>query len=344
MTPTSLARLVIELTSACNLACANCYSRAVSQTAEGGWTADGIKGVIAQATQMGCRFLVLSGGEPLLVLDTVLAGAAAGAGYGMDVTLTTNGTRLTATMARRLAEAGVSRIQVSLDGWCAERHERRRGAGTFAKALRATAIAREAGLEVAVMTVPEWGDVHNLHKFPPLLADIGVELWGVERPIAYGDAAGGGYHFDSSRLRALHDELLEIEAAWPNLRVHCNDPIYGVRRMTAKLRDPSVVAEFADELAIGCAAGRRALALGGDGSVRPCTFLDCRTGNIADTPLRDLWDEAIRAVAPATEPGACGDCLFTALCGGCPAHTLASTGAIAGRDPACYLFVDKAAS
>jgi len=66
-------------------------------------------------------------------------------GYGLEVSLVTNGERLTPEVARALAEFQVG-VVVSLDGSQAVTHEARRGRGSFRRLLQAMAALRRAGL------------------------------------------------------------------------------------------------------------------------------------------------------------------------------------------------------
>ena len=71
--------------------------------------------LVDQLAESGVVDFGISGGEPLIRRD-VLDVAAHAKTCGMAVGVATNGAKLTETVAERLAELGLNRLQVSLDG------------------------------------------------------------------------------------------------------------------------------------------------------------------------------------------------------------------------------------
>ncbi len=100
---------------------------------------------------LGIEKIRLTGGEPLLrggLVDLVreLSGLRTAHGLPLDVAITTNG-HLLAGLARPLAEAGLSRVTVSMDAVEAETFARiTRVPGSFGKVLAGVRAARDAGL------------------------------------------------------------------------------------------------------------------------------------------------------------------------------------------------------
>ena len=118
----------------------------------------------------GVNKLRLTGGEPLVRRDVMELVRALGRklGDGLDeLTLTTNGTRL-AEFAEDLREAGVRRINVSLDTLDRETFARLARRDMLPQVLNGIAAAREAGLEVKLNTVALKGT--NQHQLPDLIA------------------------------------------------------------------------------------------------------------------------------------------------------------------------------
>lgn len=97
----------------------------------------------------------LTGGEPLVRrgVEQLIAGLGERIGQGLDeLTLTTNGTQLR-RFAPALAQAGVKRINVSLDSRDPERFRHITRRGDLAQVLDGIAAAREAGLAVKINMV-----------------------------------------------------------------------------------------------------------------------------------------------------------------------------------------------
>ncbi len=123
----------------------------------------------------GVTKLRLTGGEPLVRRDMIelvralgrKLGADDGAGRLEELTLTTNGTRL-AEFAEDLAEAGVRRINVSLDTRDRAAFARLTRRDALPQVLEGIAAARAAGLAVKLNTVALKG--LNEAELPDLIA------------------------------------------------------------------------------------------------------------------------------------------------------------------------------
>jgi cyclic pyranopterin phosphate synthase len=112
----------------------------------------------------------LTGGEPLVRRDVVDLIRALGrhVGSGLDeLTLTTNGTQL-AGHAQAIADAGVRRINISLDTLDRDTFIRLSRRDALASVLGGIAAAKAAGLKVKLNTVAMKGV--NEHEIPALIA------------------------------------------------------------------------------------------------------------------------------------------------------------------------------
>jgi cyclic pyranopterin phosphate synthase len=121
--------------------------------------------------EMGVEKLRLTGGEPLMrrgLMDLVAhLSDHLHAGRLKELTLTTNGTRLT-EFARPLADAGVKRINVSLDTLDPDNFRRITRNGDIARVFAGIEAAQDAGLAVKINTVALAGD--NRAEIPAILA------------------------------------------------------------------------------------------------------------------------------------------------------------------------------
>jgi cyclic pyranopterin phosphate synthase len=145
--------LRVSLTDKCNLRCTYCMP------AEGlPWlpapellTDDEIVRLVTVAASLGVRTVRLTGGEPLVRPGVVgLIGRLAGL---VDLSLTTNGLGLT-RLAQPLADAGLRRVNVSLDTLRAERFLELTRRDRFDEVVAGLAAAADAGLSpVKVNTV-----------------------------------------------------------------------------------------------------------------------------------------------------------------------------------------------
>jgi radical SAM protein with 4Fe4S-binding SPASM domain len=100
--------------------------------------------------------------------------------------LLTNGTLLTATLARRLH---VHEVQVSLDGMEAS-HDALRGPGSFARARRGLEAAREAGLQVSVASTVNALNLGDFDRLATLVEALDAWQWTIDVPCRAGRMAG----------------------------------------------------------------------------------------------------------------------------------------------------------
>ena len=167
-------RLVFwETTKACNLTCRHC--RAVPQRAIGPMelTTKRAFDLIDDIATVARPVMVLSGGEPLFRPDLFDIGAY-GVETGFRMALATNGTLVTDRVAAKIADAGFSRVAVSLDGADPATHDRFRGLpGSHALALRGLRNLRGEGVSVQInSTIAK----HNVAELPALLdLALGIE-------------------------------------------------------------------------------------------------------------------------------------------------------------------------
>ena len=163
--------LRISVTDRCDLRCRYCMSEQMTFLPRSALLALEEIAVIAERfVARGVRKIRLTGGEPLVRRDVGDLAQRLGrhVGSGLDeLTLTTNGTRL-AQHAEMLADAGVRRVNVSLDTLDSAlfRHITRHG--DLARVLDGIVAAKAAGLRVKINTVALKG--WNEDGIAPMLA------------------------------------------------------------------------------------------------------------------------------------------------------------------------------
>lgn len=146
----------ISVTDRCNLRCIYCMPREVPKCSKPSEVLDrdGIIGILRIARKYGLRKVRFTGGEPLLRQDIAeIVGAVKDLGVE-DISLTTNGLLLP-QMAGRLKEAGLDRVNISMDSMDPERYGRITGGGSLETVLRAIDEAGNAGLApVKINVIP----------------------------------------------------------------------------------------------------------------------------------------------------------------------------------------------
>lgn len=111
-----------------------------------------IKSILRQAAQMGIPKVDFFGGEPLLKEDIVEL-TRYGAKLGLYMSMTTNAWLLSKEMTRKLKQAGISCINISLDSVDAGKHDSLRGLpGLYAKAVDGVRYCHTQGIPCIVST------------------------------------------------------------------------------------------------------------------------------------------------------------------------------------------------
>ena len=148
--------LRISVTDRCDLRCRYCMSEQMTFLPRSALLALEEIAVIAERfIARGVTKIRLSGGEPLVRRDVgeLVRRLGAHVGAGLDeLTMTTNGTRL-AAHAAELVEAGIARVNVSLDSLDAATFRFITRHGDVAKVIAGIRTARDAGLRVKLNTV-----------------------------------------------------------------------------------------------------------------------------------------------------------------------------------------------
>lgn len=144
----SITRLRLSVGDRCNLTCTYCRSRphAGASPALPPLSADDFVAISEAAVASGIETIRLTGGEPLLRDDLPqITSRIAALAPAPDISLTTNGCLL-ADSAQALADAGLARVNVSLDSLRAGAFWTITGGSSPRRVIAGLAAARRAGL------------------------------------------------------------------------------------------------------------------------------------------------------------------------------------------------------
>ena len=324
-----------EVTSACALACDHCRAEATPERDPAELdTEEGIA-LFEEIADFGERtpMLVLSGGDPLERPD--LLELIEGAG---DVGLTPAVTPATTPALDRdaleaLADAGVNRIALSLDGATAGTHDAFRGeSGTFATAMTAARTAREVGLSIQVNTTVTARTAAELPAIADLVADLEAAMWEVFFLVPVGRGTELA-QLDPDRAAAVAAWLYHRACEAPYRVITVEAPFY--RRVATELQR----ADGEEPTAVGTTgAGNGFVFVSATGDVFPSGFLPLRAGNVRDESLVSIYRDApvMRRLRDRSSfEGPCGACPATAFCGGSRSRAYAASGDPTGSDPLC---------
>jgi cyclic pyranopterin phosphate synthase len=161
----------VSVTDRCNLRCIYCMSEDMQFLPKADLLSlEELDRLCTAFVRRGVRHLRLTGGEPLMrrgIMDLVRSlGRHLKDGGLKELTLTTNGVRLR-EFAAGLAQAGVKRINVSLDSLDRATFARIARADRLPQVLDGIAAAQDAGIRVKINTVALKRD--NLAELPALI-------------------------------------------------------------------------------------------------------------------------------------------------------------------------------
>ena len=332
--------LIWEVTQACDLECEHCRADAQPDrhpqeldTAEG-------KALLDEAARFDeNQLVVLSGGDPL-TRDDVPELIEYGTDLGLRMTLTPSGTSsLDPAVIDELADAGLKRLAVSIDGSTAAAHDTFRGEpGTFEQTLAAARYAREQDIPLQVNTTVTRSTVDDLPDLADLVESLGAVLWSVFFLVPIGRGR---------ILDPIGPERADEVMSWLLTQATTRD--FGVKtteapqyRRVAMETNRSAEEQPVDTDSIGRRGGVRA----GDGfafvshtgEVFPSGFLPLSAGSVRDTSLVELYRDSDLFQALREEDqfiGKCGVCEYRNVCGGSRSRAYAYTGDPLESDPLC---------
>jgi len=137
-----VTNLRVSLTPKCNLRCIYCHREGEEDPQEI-LSAEEIINVINTGVGFGIKSVKFTGGEPLLRRD--VTEIIREVPTNIESSITTNGTLL-ADIAHELKDAGLSRVNISLDSLKPERYREITGSGLLEKTLDGVSAAIDAGL------------------------------------------------------------------------------------------------------------------------------------------------------------------------------------------------------
>ena len=160
------SRLWLYTNFDCNLRCDYCCVRSSPKAPRRALGLERIRQIAKEAAELGVKEIFVTGGEPFLLpnIDEPLSVCAAAA----PTTVLTNGMLLVGRRLEMLRTLPRDRIilQISLDSPTPELHDRHRGKGTWARALRGIENARSAGFRVRLAaTVSTDADADAFSRF-----------------------------------------------------------------------------------------------------------------------------------------------------------------------------------
>jgi len=316
--------LTWELTYACNLACTHCLSSSGRRDPNELSTREA-KALIDEIAAMQIFYINIGGGEPMIRRDFFeLIEHAVDQRVG--VKFSTNGTRIDAASARRLAGTDYLDIQVSIDGADAPTSDRIRGNGSYAAARRAMDHLQAANFgPFKISVVMTRHSVEQLDDLERLADAYGAQLRLTRlRPSGRGVDGWEALHPTREQNRRLYHWLIERP------RVLTGDSFFHLSALGDPLEGLNL-----------CGAGRVVCLIDPVGEVYACPFVihdEFRAGNVRRDGFATVWrdSELFRSLRAPGSAGACSSCgAYDACRGGCMAAKFFTGLERTDPDPEC---------
>src|ERR1700733_11996273 len=318
--------LTWELTYACNLSCVHCLSSSGRRDPRE-LSTDECKAVIDTLQRMQVFYVNIGGGEPTVRRDfwELVDYATA---HQVGVKFSTNGSRITPEVARRLAASDYVDVQISLDGATATVNDAVRGEGSYATAMGAMQNLADAGFggfKISVVITRE--NVSQLDAFKAIADQYGAQLRLTRlRPSGRGAAVWDQLHPTAAQQRELYDWLMAHGE-----QVLTGDSFFHLAAFGEALPGLNM-----------CGAGRVVCLIDPVGDVYACPFAihdEFKAGNVrAAGGFAGVWRQSdlFLELRGPSAGGACGSCQFYDSCrGGCMAAKFFTGLPLDGPDPEC---------
>jgi PqqA peptide cyclase len=324
--------LLAELTHRCPLGCPYCSNPLALDPRESELDSQTWARVFQEAAGLGVLQVHLSGGEPGARRDLVEITAAAHAA-NLYTNLITSAVGITDATLRRLAQAGLDHVQISIQDSAAASADHIAGYdGAFARKCTLAAEVVRLKIPLTVNAVIHRANIDRLAEMVALALSLGASRVEIAHAQYYGWALR-----NRAVLMPNAEQVKRAAATVEELRT----------RHRGEIVIDAVVPDYYARLPKPCVGGwgRRSLNVAPGGRVLPCHAAESIPGlefwSVREHSLADIWANspafnAFRGTDWMREP--CRSCERREIdFGGCRCQAFALTGDARATDPVCHL-------
>jgi radical SAM protein len=336
-----------ELTRACALACQHCRARALKRRNPHELCGNDISLVLDQLEEFGKPLIVLTGGDPFErpdLFDIIRECKR----RNFKVAITPSATpKVGEAEVARLAEAGIERLAISLDGHTTEIHDAfRRVKGSFKQTIEIITWARAANIPVQINTSICKYNFAYFDNLSFMVNELGAVLWSLFFIVPTGRA--------NIEMQISSTQAEEILKKMASLSVTSQFDIKATAapQFRRVLLDTVFTEEHSHDLAsispgmrLGALRsyqsvndGKGILFISHTGDVYPSGFLPISAGNLKEQSLAQIYreSEVFKNLRDASLlKGKCAACRYKKICGGSRARAFAETGDYLAEDSLC---------
>ena len=316
----------VEVTDACNEKCKHCYNFDRSESAPRHTITDeNLDNTIAELIKNKVMHVIITGGEPTLVMDKLVYLAEKCLANNITISLNSNMKDVGIDKLNRLKDAGIDHILTSLHSDDNQKHDEITGTvGDSQSTIRSIRNAQSVGIRVTINTVLTKQNVGDIYKIGKKVFSIGVGKFLVNRVIPSPSNPGSFECVDKDDVLNAFDDLIRLKK------------MYGMEVGTCRtvpmclFPDLEKYKDFTDR---GCAGGKKHILLNVNGDAHACVSDDTVYGNIHEIGIAGVWENMQQWRSSLVIPKECRMChLFDRCDAGCRMVALHCTGKIDGLD------------
>ncbi|MBQ4059496.1 MAG: radical SAM protein [Lachnospiraceae bacterium] len=265
----SLFSASLELTYRCNEKCIHCYVDDCPANNENELTFDEYKQILHQLKDMGCVYLLLTGGEVCLRKDFIeIAQYAVSLGFLVDIY--TNGISITDEQFDELCAMKINSISFSLYSGEASVHDSiTKVSGSFELTLKRAMMFKCAGVDTFIKAVAIEQNYEHLESLYQLGRRIGIKVnVAVLISNTHSGTSTNTYRLKNQEQRRKVMNLVNKYA--PSSRAG------GKRDLSLNI----------------CSAAFNSLSIDPYGGVHPCLAFVKSAGSIRKSKIKDIWEKS----------------------------------------------------
>jgi pyrroloquinoline quinone biosynthesis protein E len=324
--------LLAELTYRCNLQCPYCYNPLDLSGYEPELDRASWVRVVDEAADLGVLHIHFSGGEPTLRADDLCALVTHAHRRGLYANLITQGTFLDERLVKRLVDAGLDHVQLSVQAADAGVADTIAGSSAYERKLAALTLLMHVDVAVTLNCVLHRHNVDRAGDVIELAESFGI------RRVELAHSQWYGWAF--LNRRALMPTRSQVERASQVVA-------RAQERLRGRMEIVYVLADYFELYPKACMNGwgRNFITVAPDGRVLPCPaaaaiktlqFDNCRGRGLAEIWRDSAAFNAYRGTAWMPEP--CRSCDRREVdWGGCRCQAYLLAGDAGVTDPACTL-------
>ena len=267
--------IFFEITRECNLTCKHCLNNSGKRLPQE-FSNKQLNSIIRDICTAGVQEIRFTGGEPLMV-SNIFEYISKIRGYGLRVSIGTNGTLIDNNIAQKLASVGLNSAIISVDGM-EKHHDFIRGKGSFGKTMKGIKNLLDVDISVRINIVAMKSNIKEIPTVVDYFFQRNIPVM-IRRFI------------QSGRAKNLKDKELTREdylLLKNELQLFLLDEKQIINGHY--LKDEKVITRIQIPFErYSCSAGHRGLVVLPNGDVQTCGFL----GSLGEPPIGNLKTESL---------------------------------------------------